>query len=531
MQDNLNECTQNIIGFSLDDIPRCLECNLISSLKLAYKENKPMINYSCENNHNGNISLEEYLQKYKNNSIVKQKCGDCKKDQNKIKGDFFYCNKCDKFLCNLCIENHPYNEKHNTINIKRYDSFCKTHSNSFCSYCTKCKKNICVFCNSQHEEHNKIELSKINFPKDDKNKLEKRFKDIENKIINLDEIKKEICDIIDKIKKSSEFEMKFYKILINTYKYEEAQNNINYDVIQNIKNFEKIMGSNSLHLYEKAYKEGNKYINFLKNIRQNIGQANLLKNNFKTIKEHTNYICHISELNDGRLISCSKDCSVKIYNRDTFELQLTIKEHSGCVRYCTQLSNDKIATCSDDYTINIIKLINEDKYEKEQTLKGHNGKVRQLIEFKENELISVSRDGSLKKWEIKNDNKFECTKTIGFHNGCRCNILKINAKEFVTSTSDNYLKFYNSDYKEITSIKNINVQYASRALCLIDDDILCVGGTNGFYLIKISNHQLIQNINGPKVVYSIYKCLDGTLLCSINNENGNCSIAKYKYEN
>ena len=97
------------------------------------------------------------------------------------------------------------------------------------------------------------------------------------------------------------------------------------------------MGSNSLHLYEKAYKEGNKYINFLKNIRQNIGQANLLKNNFKTIKEHTNYICHISELNDGRLISCSKDCSVKIYNRDTFELQLTIKEHSGCVRYCTQI--------------------------------------------------------------------------------------------------------------------------------------------------------------------------------------------------
>ena len=29
----------------LDNIPRCLECNLISSLKLYYKEGKPLINF------------------------------------------------------------------------------------------------------------------------------------------------------------------------------------------------------------------------------------------------------------------------------------------------------------------------------------------------------------------------------------------------------------------------------------------------------------------------------------------------------
>ena len=36
-------------------------------------------------------------------------------------------------------------------------------------------------------------------------------------------------------------------------------------------------------MYEKIFKEGMKYISFLKNIRQNIGQTNLMKNNFKTI--------------------------------------------------------------------------------------------------------------------------------------------------------------------------------------------------------------------------------------------------------
>ena len=47
----------------LDNITRCPECNLISCLKLHYKEGKPIINYFCENNHKGDIPLEEYMNK------------------------------------------------------------------------------------------------------------------------------------------------------------------------------------------------------------------------------------------------------------------------------------------------------------------------------------------------------------------------------------------------------------------------------------------------------------------------------------
>ena len=73
---------------NVDDIPRCPECNLITSLKLYYKEGKPLINYFCENNHKGDISLEEYMNKYNNHSLLKQKCEECNKNQNEIKGDF-----------------------------------------------------------------------------------------------------------------------------------------------------------------------------------------------------------------------------------------------------------------------------------------------------------------------------------------------------------------------------------------------------------------------------------------------------------
>ena len=138
---------------NLDNTSRCPECNLISSLNIYYKKDKPMINYSCENNHKGDISLEEYMKKYNNHSLVKQKYGECNKNQNEVKNDFFYCSKCNKFLCYKCLFNHPENEKPNIINFKRYDSFCKIHSYFFDFYCNKCKKNICIYCKPQHKVH------------------------------------------------------------------------------------------------------------------------------------------------------------------------------------------------------------------------------------------------------------------------------------------------------------------------------------------------------------------------------------------
>ena len=87
----------------------------------------PTINYYYENNHKRDISLDEYIKKYNNHSLIKLKCEDCNKTQNE--GDYHFCCKCNKFLCHICLLNHPNYDKHNTININRYDSFCKIHSN------------------------------------------------------------------------------------------------------------------------------------------------------------------------------------------------------------------------------------------------------------------------------------------------------------------------------------------------------------------------------------------------------------------
>ena len=206
---NCDELCLNDIN--LDNIPRCPNCNLISLMKLNYKEGKPMINYCCENNHKGDISLEEYLQKYKANSLTKQDCGECKKKQNEIKGDFHFCSQCNKFLCPTCVVNHPNGDKHSIINFSRYDSLCKIHFNLYSFYCKKCQKNLCIYCNTEHKSHDVINLSEFNYSEESKNKLEEIIKNIEKKIKDLDIIKQDIILKIDQIKKSCEYEMKLFK--------------------------------------------------------------------------------------------------------------------------------------------------------------------------------------------------------------------------------------------------------------------------------------------------------------------------------
>ena len=128
------------------------------------------------------------------------------------------------------------------------------------------------------------------------------------------------------------------------------------------------------------------------------------------------------------------------------------------------------------------------------------------IEKKENELISVSYDKTMKIWKLNNENKFECFKTINFQNSeSYCNILKLNENEFVTSSyGDKRIKFWDSnDYSNIATInQDIETNSIGKFMCLLENDLLCIGGDNskGFYLIKISTHQLIKNIIGPKTI-------------------------------
>ena len=131
--------------------------------------------------------------------------------------------------------------------------------------------------------------------------------------------------------------------------------------------------------------------------------------------------------------------------------------------------------------------------------------------------------------EIKQENKFENILTIIFQrSNSYSNIFKISKYEFVTSSFSDYsIKFWNSkNFFKLATIENVETESTYNNFCLLDNDILCIGGksSKGFYLINISSHQLIKTITGPNTIYSITPCIDGLFLCSIYDENSNYSI-------
>ena len=145
------------------------------------------------------------------------------------------CCKCDRFICNLCIGNHIIDDTHNLINIRKYDSLCKIHSNAFCFYCEQCKNNLYIYCKVNHKSHQLIDISELKYIQSQKHNLEKDIFTLENKLNSLSEMKHKIVHFIDSLKKSRELELKFIKLLLSTYQYEENHYNLNFYVMQNLK--------------------------------------------------------------------------------------------------------------------------------------------------------------------------------------------------------------------------------------------------------------------------------------------------------
>ena len=96
-------------------------------------------------------------------------------------------------------------------------------------------------------------------------------------------------------------------------------------------------------------------------------------------------------MNDGRLVSGSRDNSIIIYNKETYKPDIIIKEHNYYVNCITQLSSGILASCSDDNTIKLFN-IKGNEYEVLQILIYHTEPVYKTIELKNKTLVSCSDD-------------------------------------------------------------------------------------------------------------------------------------------
>ena len=198
----------NSSNYKIENIKRCFKCFKIPLIEINEKENEYNIKYYCENNHKGEISIDNFLKEQKN-ILNKIPCDDCNKKQENEFFQFFYCITCKKYLCYDCLPKHS-GKQEQIIFLSKYDSTCFDHNQFFAYYCKSCKKNICMLCVNNHKNHNMKLLSEEILSD---NYLEK----IKNKIKKLDCIKQYKNEIIEGLQKQIKLIDEVYLQYENNY--------------------------------------------------------------------------------------------------------------------------------------------------------------------------------------------------------------------------------------------------------------------------------------------------------------------------
>lgn len=157
------------------------------------------------------------------------------------------------------------------------------------------------------------------------------------------------------------------------------------------------------------------------------------KENYKyiislTLSEHKMPIKSMIQLENGFLISASKDESIIIWEStdNIFKKMDSIQAHKGGVYSLCQLKENKFASAGADGNINLWKKNDSnDKYFLDQSIKSaHKGKIRCLILLNNNNLCSGGDDGYVKVWK-ENNNKYEISWSQQFKNEiltCLCEL-------------------------------------------------------------------------------------------------------------
>ena len=490
---------------------RCPKCFLIPSITIYEEENKIKLNFICPNNHEFNEDFES-LHKKSKIDIENIQCKTCnnKKSTNK----FYLCNECNNFFCKQCKIYHAKNYNHLCININKCDSRCKIHNKDLLGYSQQHKKNYCNYCSNSNSD----DFKKYKFIYDEEmNKYLKINKNYEDQINNNKQklnsfVKKieELVLIIKNIIKTSyinqSIEIDFQKEIINTYKYMKEQKNLNYQIIENVRNVMKIpikteLNENINSINEKVY---DNFINEIKYKLNMIKENDKFKDfkienmdNFKTLTNNQRDIWSLSPLNDGRFAAGDSFSNLIIYNKQ-FEPDLVIKNNLGNLFTFTQLKNKNIA-CSflKDFTLKIIKINDNNQYEDIQIIKkAHNERITKIIELKNENLITFSWDYSFKIWK-SNKNKYEKIYEFKDINELSDGLeIKDNEIVYALNSKPQSLVFYDLNKKEKTHTLN-NLNLCTNNHCRIiklNNKQIVVAGTNKIYLIDINNYLISYEI-------------------------------------
>jgi tetratricopeptide (TPR) repeat protein len=159
-----------------------------------------------------------------------------------------------------------------------------------------------------------------------------------------------------------------------------------------------------------------------------------------TLRGHSHIIYAVIELMDGRIVSCSEDKTIKIWNLTDYSCEQTLTGHKRGVYSLVTLPDGRIASGSGDKTI---KIWNIGSSTCEKTLRGHGDSIVALILLADGRLASGSDDSSIKIWNLQN---YSCERTLSFSsNEYRFvySFIQLKDGRIMSGSGDNTTKIWN----------------------------------------------------------------------------------------
>ena len=398
-----------------------------------------------------------------------------------------YCFKCNKYLCNDCLNRHnemPQGREHTTIKQKiSHQYFCSKRGheeNILNRFCLKCNNYLCCDCKCEHKENDKYlfdDTNKINEIKNNVLKCDEIIKNEEryfNNMINKlkDKIEK-LTNLFNDYKKRNCDLIKFYKLLLD-----------NFEKIKNIKNY---------------------------NVRNNI----ILNNNFNlNNSEIYSDECLISKYN--RLSEFYRNTN-HIKTQESVNYTMTPKYCYGVIKKCLFLNSNLVAFCFDEVSEKHICFLYKNKNNEFKTTRMYyNEFIRDIYPLNENKYLYLFENNKLCISSININNKINSSTELSFKDNINHVILDMNNKNnfFTISNSDKspffILKYYMKDKDQ-----NKDIDYESS-----------LENKENMYLIlkeyKNFNENLFKDINA---------IIENSSILNFDEKNELNLIFKYENEN
>jgi len=207
-----------------------------------------------------------------------------------------------------------------------------------------------------------------------------------------------------------------------------------------------------------------------------------------TLKIHNNIINCIIQLNDKRLASCSEDNTIKIYNQNTYSIDINIIENNNKIISILQLTNNNLIS-SNKKNIKEYKITSK-YYQLINIFYENITTIYKLIELKNENLLTCTLDGNINIWKKSYNNEYNVLYSNCLTDYCydileiRTNILAI-CENIVIKIFD--LNYYYTIYK-------IDLRDKAKNFCLLNNNILLVNESTIFEIIDLNNICIIKNI-------------------------------------